>query len=567
MSDRDQVLMEVDTRDVCLSPTARQESDATVVTNAVLNSTVNGDTYAERAARTAASPENLMAARRRNVVENLRRDMQTTDDTPKRPLSASFTPSRYTSARTVFEALSNAEINTQEVKCLQRKMNGEVVITFNSAAAKENFVCKNSLLINNDNFAIQDIDRPLTFLTIYDAPFELSDLAIVRRLQQYCEVTHYRRGKFDFLPEVYNGLRHYRVRAVKPIPSFLRFGKYQILLKHEGQQPTCRRCNLTGHFSNACPNKICFNCENIGHEANMCPAPKLCSLCKSDEHLSASCTYSWITPIVRRTPTDETDNIEIDDASDISHETRCGDNFEWADNLSDDDEEEELNENAPLISAMVEPQASQEQLPPPDAFSTADDVNNPADVNIPADDVNNPADNVNDHAPITVNDPAPITVIVPDLTETPASPPSSHWPIAHPSTDLASSQPSASSDSPSQHVLDSDGFVRPTPPENPPCPPTSDPTLVPVSDTPDGSSTLTSTDVEMSAPPAKITRRTPAALPEALSFACLRKPTSPVLIAGKPKDSPPPTCTDPGKSSDDTPKSKRDKNRARKKYR
>ena len=58
-------------------------------------------------------------------------------------------------------------------------MNGKVVITFNSAAAKENFVCKNSLRINNDNYAIQDTDCPLTFFTIYNAPFELSDLAIV----------------------------------------------------------------------------------------------------------------------------------------------------------------------------------------------------------------------------------------------------------------------------------------------------------------------------------------------------------------------------------------------------
>lgn len=270
-----QVSMEIYTRDSPLLPTARQETDASVLPN----SNVNGESYAERAGRTAASPQNLLAARKRNVLQNLGRDMHTTDDTPKRPLSASFTPLRFTSVWTVFEALTNAEINTQEVKCLQRKMNGEVVITFNSAAAKENFVRKNSLRINDDIFAI---DRPLIFLTIYVAPFELSDLAIIKRLQPYCEVTHYLRGKFDFLPEVYNGLRHYRVQAVKSIPSFLRFGKYQILLKHDDQQPTCRRCNLAGHFSNACPNKICFNCENIGHEANMCPTPKLCSLCKSD---------------------------------------------------------------------------------------------------------------------------------------------------------------------------------------------------------------------------------------------------------------------------------------------
>ena len=69
----------------------------------------------------------------------------------------------------------------------------------------------NSLRIDREAFAIKDIDRPLTFLTVYDAPFELSDLAIMKRLSPFCEVVNYRRGRFDFMPDVYNGLRHYFV--------------------------------------------------------------------------------------------------------------------------------------------------------------------------------------------------------------------------------------------------------------------------------------------------------------------------------------------------------------------
>ena len=137
-------------------------------------------------------------------------------------------------------------------------MNGEVVITFKSSAIKEKFLNLNTLTVGCQSYAVQDIDRPLTFLTIYDAPFELSDLAIIKRLAPFCEVVHYHRGKFDFMQNVYNGLRHYRVRITKPIPSFLRFGKYQIFLKHDGQLPTCRRCNLAGHFSNNCNFKVCF---------------------------------------------------------------------------------------------------------------------------------------------------------------------------------------------------------------------------------------------------------------------------------------------------------------------
>lgn len=59
-------------------------------------------------------------------------------------------------------------------------------------------------------------------------PFEVSDWAIIKRLAPFCEVINYHRGKFDFAPGVYNGLRHYSVHVIKPIPNFLRFGRYQL---------------------------------------------------------------------------------------------------------------------------------------------------------------------------------------------------------------------------------------------------------------------------------------------------------------------------------------------------
>ena len=140
-------------------------------------------------------------------------------------------------------------------------MNSEVFITFKNASTKEKFFGLNSLKIQNESYVVQDIDRPSSFLTIYDAPFELSDLAFIKRLAPFAP--NYNCSKFNFVPGVYNGLCHYRVRIVKPVRNFLRFGKYQIFLKYDGQHPTCRHCNLPGHFANACPHKVCFNCENI----------------------------------------------------------------------------------------------------------------------------------------------------------------------------------------------------------------------------------------------------------------------------------------------------------------
>ena len=110
-------------------------------------------------------------------------------------------------------------------------MNGEVTVTYKSISAKERFLWLNSLQVDAEHFALKDVDKLLSFLTIYDAPIEVSDLAIIKRLSPYCQVLHYRWGKHSLAPNVYNGLCHYRVRISKPIPSFLRFGKFQIFVK------------------------------------------------------------------------------------------------------------------------------------------------------------------------------------------------------------------------------------------------------------------------------------------------------------------------------------------------
>ena len=247
------------------------ETSADDMENVQHRHVVNGELYPPRQQRALYS-ENVM---------------------PQRPRTAFFTPSKNTMAESVFEALEKAEIDTTEIACLQRKMNGEVTVTFKSISAKEKFLPLNLLQVDAKHFSLQDVDKPLSFLTIYDAPFELSDLAIIKRLSPYCEVLHYRRGKHSLAPNIYNGLRHYRVRISKPIPSFLCFGKFQIFLKHNSQVPTCRKCNCPGHFSNVCPNRVCFNCEGLGHEARNCPCLVLCCICKKEGHMGINCTYSW----------------------------------------------------------------------------------------------------------------------------------------------------------------------------------------------------------------------------------------------------------------------------------
>ena len=92
---------------------------------------------------------------------------------PQRPRTAFFTPSKNTSAKSVFEALEQAEIDTAEIACLQGKMNGEVTVTFKSISAKEKFPRLNSLQVDAEHFALQDVDKPLTFLTSSDREVKL----------------------------------------------------------------------------------------------------------------------------------------------------------------------------------------------------------------------------------------------------------------------------------------------------------------------------------------------------------------------------------------------------------
>ena len=167
--------------------------------------------------------------------------------TPDRP-STDFNSGVFADSNAVFQALQTLGFPTEAIRCLQCKPTGD--------------------MFRHRRFAINDEDRQLTYLNIYDSSYELLDNALIRRLESYCEVIHYRRGRYPTNRSVFNGNRHYRVRRHAAIPSYLRFGKFLIRLPHDGQEHTCRKCNHLGHFANDCPNTFCFNCEELGHNAS-----------------------------------------------------------------------------------------------------------------------------------------------------------------------------------------------------------------------------------------------------------------------------------------------------------
>ena len=213
---------------------------------------------------------------------------------PDRPYTAFFTaPSAAFTTKDIFDALLTDGIPASAVCCLQRSPNGNVLITFASKRYRDLFLRRSSFVVRRGRFVTHPGSRRLLFVTIYNAPHELPDSAIEHRLGKYGRIFSSRRGKVPGYPDVFNGLRHLRMDILSHIPCFLRFGKYQIRVKYDGQPTTCRRCNARDHLFKDCTNEVCFNCDRIGHHARMCPEDMRCCICKEEGHLAIDCQHSW----------------------------------------------------------------------------------------------------------------------------------------------------------------------------------------------------------------------------------------------------------------------------------
>ena len=226
--------------------------------------------------------------------------------TPERPCLAFFKTDSFMPASEIFEALATDGFHAEHVRCLQHKPSGEVFLTFRKPTLRDSFFHKSSFVMRRpgQHFVPNTGERNLTFLTVYDALYELPDTAIIHRLSPFCEVVWHRRGTFRSTQAggVFNGVLHYRVRVHHAIPSFLRFGKFLVRLYHDGQLATCRKCNRPDHKAAECHNIVSFNCDGLGHQARECIKPMYCCICKSGQHLARRCPLFWHRDVLRGTP-------------------------------------------------------------------------------------------------------------------------------------------------------------------------------------------------------------------------------------------------------------------------
>ena len=213
---------------------------------------------------------------------------------PDRPYTAFFNaPSSSFTAKDIFDALLTDGIPASAVRCLQRSPNGNVLITFASQKYRDLFLRRSSFIVRRSHFVTHPGSRRLLFVTVYDAPHELPDSALEHRLGRYGRIFSTRRGMVQGYPDVFNGLRHLRMELKSHIPCFLRFGKYQVRVKYDGQPTTCRRCNSRDHLYKDCNNSICFNCDKVGHHSRLCPEDIKCCICKEEGHMAIDCLHSW----------------------------------------------------------------------------------------------------------------------------------------------------------------------------------------------------------------------------------------------------------------------------------
>ena len=104
------------------------------------------------------------------------------NDLPDRPCSAFLNPHVCFTPDEFFASLQLAQVDPQMISCVQCQYNGEVVVTFRGVSQRDAFLAKSVLQINGQPFALQDIDRPPTYLQIFDCQYEMPDSTIINCL-------------------------------------------------------------------------------------------------------------------------------------------------------------------------------------------------------------------------------------------------------------------------------------------------------------------------------------------------------------------------------------------------
>jgi len=105
---------------------------------------------------------------------------------PDRPLTA-YCNLHYKniSTKLIFGSLISIGIPANAIPCLQRSPTGRVEISFSSWRYCGRFLSRSSFVISQHPVAVHPEHSPVTFVTVYDTPYEIPDPALEHRLRRY----------------------------------------------------------------------------------------------------------------------------------------------------------------------------------------------------------------------------------------------------------------------------------------------------------------------------------------------------------------------------------------------
>ena len=275
--------------------------------------------WAERVAQTELTPSHSDASFRPSYPNHLRSEIMAFDGelpdkslgelpvndqqrflrlniVPNRPCSATFTLADNTvDSKYILDKIVSMGISKTQVACIQRSRSGQVNVTFSKADLRDLFLSKLSTTFQQRPTVPRQAWQSGTFVTVRDAPWELSDKLIQHRLEQFGIVHSIRRAfNQSLLPErIPDGRRVLRMTITEPIPPFMRFGPFLVRIFYPEQPRVCWKCGSPEHIGRSCPYHYCFNCDESGHLAYACEKRLKCSLCKAEDHLAIDCPGNW----------------------------------------------------------------------------------------------------------------------------------------------------------------------------------------------------------------------------------------------------------------------------------